>query len=229
MEGNADSATPVDDLSVEQMLEMIRKKAHALDGEPVPQVSLLGAKGENRHYLIKTGEGQLRMDSYGPNETVPEGAKEITWEQACEALICIRFNTEQLQKSRELCEKQKSLERKQGPIGGASSTQSNAVEIFDPKACDFYIVVFTDGGVGGVTLPKGVLPSADAVAKAEKVTYSEYKRYYNQYLKYEQRKQVQEQLAKHQRKAKQHYLFWMLFGYLSRQLGEGVGNFLSNK
>jgi hypothetical protein len=104
-------ARPLDDLSVEEILALMYENGKTEVGTPVLEVSSLGPKGENRFYVQKKSEDQVFLRIRKSDEPLSEGAKEITWEQACEVLIRLKVNREYYEKMRELLEQKQELVR----------------------------------------------------------------------------------------------------------------------
>ena len=90
------------DAPVEEILTLMKQQG--ISEAPLPSTDDLGEKGEQRFYIVGTGFDDFHLRSCEPDQPLPEGAKEITWEQACEVLVHLKLRAEYEQVLSELTE-----------------------------------------------------------------------------------------------------------------------------
>ena len=228
------------DLSAEKILARMKKDGVVEPGATWTDVSALGAKGEKRFYVQIVAENLYAAGSCEADDQLPEGAQEITWEQACELVIYLKVKADFAQKA--------SVRAPSSVKGGAFVPESARRKAFmdralprlstyvhilaptgtteEPKAKEiwsdqnrFYLADYGKESQLVVVLAGVALQLPDGAA-VEELSFSEAQKI--DHLRH------MKEMNPGGVKKKNHDLFWMLFAYASRETSNSISKFLKS-
>lgn len=226
------------DLSAEKILARMKKDGVVEPGGTWTDVSALGPKGEKRFYVQVVGENLYAAASCEADDQLPAGAKEITWEQACELVIYLKVKAEFTQKAPvrspssvkgrafvpESARRKEFMDRALPRLSTYAHIVAPAGTTEEPKAKEiwsdknrFYLADYGEESQLVVVLA-GVALELPEGAAVEELSFSEAQKI--DHLRHAK------ELNPNGVKKKNHGLFWMLFAYASLETSKSISKFL---